>query len=155
MPKQRTTPTTYRCVYCDKENSWSYSTHNKFCNNQCQRDYQWEQETKPRLILGVGLADTKTIRKFLVEVRGGKCELCPVTDTWNDKPLTLHVDHIDGCSDNNSLSNLRLLCPNCHSQTDTYCGRNTTKQKQTKRNKYIRQYYKTNTNKWRNGRRDS
>jgi hypothetical protein len=44
--------------------------------------------------------------------------------TWKDKPLSLHLDHINGCRTDNRLNNLRLLCPNCHSQTDTYCGRN-------------------------------
>jgi 5-methylcytosine-specific restriction endonuclease McrA len=45
-------------------------------------------------------------------------------DTWLGKPITLHLDHIDGDNTNNRIENLRLLCPNCHSQTSTYCGRN-------------------------------
>jgi len=51
------------------------------------------------------------------------CEICGI-DEWNKKPLTLHLDHIDGNTYNHTLNNLRLLCPNCHSQTETYCGRN-------------------------------
>ena len=39
------------------------------------------------------------------------------------KPLTLQVDHVDGDRFNNSIENLRILCPDCHSQTDTYAGR--------------------------------
>jgi 5-methylcytosine-specific restriction endonuclease McrA len=38
-------------------------------------------------------------------------------------PLVLHIDHINGINNDNRLSNLRLLCPNCHSQTATYCNR--------------------------------
>jgi 5-methylcytosine-specific restriction endonuclease McrA len=38
--------------------------------------------------------------------------------------MVLHVDHVDGNSDNHVPSNLRFLCPNCHSQTDTYSWRN-------------------------------
>jgi 5-methylcytosine-specific restriction endonuclease McrA len=41
-----------------------------------------------------------------------------------EKPLRCQVDHADGDSTNNKLENLRLLCPNCHSQTDTFAGRN-------------------------------
>lgn len=40
--------------------------------------------------------------------------------SWLGSPITLHLDHIDGNSSNNVLSNLRWLCPNCHQQTDTW-----------------------------------
>lgn len=48
----------------------------------------------------------------------------PKNLNWNGKPLTLDLDHIDGNNTNNQLSNLRWLCPNCHSQTETYKGKN-------------------------------
>jgi len=56
-----------------------------------------------------------------------KCSSCGLGDTWNNQNLTLHIDHINGISDDHRLSNLRFLCPNCHSQTSTYCGRNAKK----------------------------
>ena len=55
------------------------------------------------------------------------CAECGLRDEWNGKPIVLHMDHIDGDSKNNVLENLRFLCPNCHSQTDTYTGRNAAK----------------------------
>jgi len=49
-----------------------------------------------------------------------KCKLA----TWLNAPISLHLDHIDGDRGNNNTSNLRFLCPNCHSQTDTYTNKN-------------------------------
>lgn len=53
-----------------------------------------------------------------------KCEECGVEGIYNNKPLTLQVDHIDGDPTNNVLSNLRFLCPNCHTQTKNYGSKN-------------------------------
>jgi Zn finger protein HypA/HybF involved in hydrogenase expression len=53
-----------------------------------------------------------------------ECSECKMEAIWNKKPLSLHLDHINGINDDYRKENLRLLCPNCHSQTSTYCGRN-------------------------------
>lgn len=53
-----------------------------------------------------------------------KCVCCGLNNQWNGRDIKLHIDHINGDRGNNDVSNLRFLCPNCHSQTDTYCGRN-------------------------------
>ncbi len=50
-----------------------------------------------------------------------KCSECQIGTTWNSKPIVLHIDHINGLWYDNRIENLRFLCPNCHSQTDTYC----------------------------------
>ncbi|TXS29879.1 HNH endonuclease [Streptomyces sp. ms191] len=52
-----------------------------------------------------------------------RCALCGLPPTWLGEPLPLEVDHVDGDWRNNRIENLRLLCPNCHSTTDTYRGR--------------------------------
>lgn len=54
-----------------------------------------------------------------------KCECCGISD-WQNKKIILQLHHIDGDHYNNEFSNLQILCPNCHSQTNTYCSRNNT-----------------------------
>ncbi len=51
------------------------------------------------------------------------CQSCGITD-WQDEPLPLELHHINGIGQDNRLENLALLCPNCHSQTDSWGGRN-------------------------------
>lgn len=61
--------------------------------------------------------------------QGMKCILCGMDPFWNGKILIFHYDHIDGKNKtnyDNRRENVRMICPNCHSQTDTYCSRNAT-----------------------------
>lgn len=69
------------------------------------------------------------LRKYLLKKKivENKCSVCNCLPVWNNKPLTLQVDHINGNHFDNRIENLRLICPNCHSQTDTYTGRNVAK----------------------------
>lgn len=64
------------------------------------------------------------IYRLLVEEKGSKCSICGNPPEWQGKFLRLQVDHIDGMCYNNHPDNLRLLCPNCHSQTPTFSSRN-------------------------------
>jgi len=66
-------------------------------------------------------------RLFKAGMLERKCsnEGCPVQEPiWLGRPITFHLDHINGVNTDYRLSNLRLLCPSCHAQTPTYCGRN-------------------------------
>src|SRR5690606_13629811 len=62
----------------------------------------------------------RLISEGLFEARCNKCE----RTEWNGLPIPLELEHIDGNNGNNLLENLKLLCPNCHAQTETYRGKN-------------------------------
>ena len=69
------------------------------------------------------------LKRSLLEIgRDYWCEICREfcrkDIEWNNKPLNLVVDHINGDNTDHRPSNLRFLCPNCHSQTDTFAGKN-------------------------------
>ena len=69
------------------------------------------------------MGDTLRREKILLE-QNNSCACCGIETQWNGKPLTFHLDHINGDRSNNTRENLRLICPNCHSQTETYCSKN-------------------------------
>ena len=80
------------------------------------------EKSRLRFLAGE-IAERSTLRWLIAERDGYCCQTCQIGD-WNNKPITLIVDHIDGDASNNNPDNLRLLCPNCNSQTDTFSGRN-------------------------------
>lgn len=67
-----------------------------------------------------------TALSAIVALRGHRCEKCGLSE-WNNLPITLEIHHKDGDPLNNDLSNLELNCPNCHSQTENWRGKNINK----------------------------
>lgn len=63
------------------------------------------------------------LRERIVIEQENKCNKCKL-DIWLDKPIVLELEHRDGNNKNNHRENLEMLCPNCHSLTDTWRGRN-------------------------------
>lgn len=61
-----------------------------------------------------------------------QCEYCGIPNIWNGKPLALQLHHEDGDITNNELSNLKVICPNCHSQTENYAGKSSRKPRKKK-----------------------
>lgn len=73
--------------------------------------------------------NTQHLKKKLINSgrKENKCEICNQGPFHNDMPLSLQLDHINGNCKDNRIENLRILCPNCHSQTITYSGKNKVK----------------------------
>ncbi len=69
-----------------------------------------------------GLTNPSFIKKRLIKELGHQCQNCNLS-SWMDMPITLELEHCDGNNRNNERTNLKLLCPNCHSQTPTWRNR--------------------------------
>lgn len=113
----------FKCLACGKENEKRHSkiSRNKFCNSVCSGKYR-KVLTKERFKNGE-VSHRNTMRKILSEEIGYECAECGISE-WNNNPITLQVDHKDGNPGNHELSNVQLLCPNCHTQQATWGGRN-------------------------------
>jgi len=124
--------TTYECHNCGKENIWKHSQSNKYCNNECQHMFQYTQRIVEWKETGkIGKA---TVKKYLSEQKEG-CWECGIS-SWNGHPIVLELEHVDGNSSNDFEENLKLLCPNCHSQTSTYKNKNKGKGRHYRRQRY-------------------
>ncbi len=66
-----------------------------------------------------------TIKRRLLKagIIVNRCDWCGLSE-WRGRPLSIQIDHVNGVRDDHRLENLRMLCPNCHSQTDTFAARN-------------------------------
>lgn len=92
--------------------------HQKYCSGKCQQDWVYKNKTVPKIETKSKNPDRSTFR-YLVEKHERKCSVCN-NYTWNDSKIPLDIDHINGDPTDNAIDNLRLICPNCHRQTNTW-----------------------------------
>lgn len=85
------------------------------------------------------LCTDKARKAWLLRNQAHQCEVCQNTE-WCGKPIPLELDHVDGNPENNTRENLRLICPNCHAQTETYKGKNVGRVQNSKRAGVLKKY---------------
>jgi len=115
----------HSCMNCEKQFRHSSGTRNKFCSNKCGAEFKTKELVRTWIETGTysNINVPGWAKQTLREMRGNACEVCGISE-WNNQPIVLDCDHADGNPHNNHINNLRLICPNCHSQTTSYKGRN-------------------------------
>ncbi len=108
------------CVWCN--GVLSRRSQKLYCKPQCKTEHAFRLRLDHWLETGES-TENRNLRKFITYIDGYTCSCCGLSD-WNNKPITLEVEHINGNSEDDSRENVCLICPNCHSQTDTYKGKN-------------------------------
>lgn len=124
--KNKTIKQIKKCILCGKD---ILTKHGKlFCSVECQHKFRHLESYKDFIENNEkycnGGYTPKSFKDFFLEEQEGKCALCGCEPYHNDKPLVFILDHIDGDASNNKRENLRLVCPNCDSQLDTYKSKN-------------------------------
>lgn len=127
----------FKLGYTVKGNSWGYSqvkqrmtdlnlSSANFKGKNAYYETNKEREISPDKLFRINCKHTRTVLRRNI-IRNNllpyKCAICGISK-WNNKTLSLELDHINGMNNDNRLENLRFLCPNCHSQTTTYGSRN-------------------------------
>ncbi len=128
------------CNYCNKEIIMEYSNQ-KYCSKECSfkgktlktyNNYISNQDKYCDVN-----KDIKFLKPFILKDQNRRCIICDNIDVWNDKKIIFVLDHIDGNASNNLRENLRLVCPNCDSQLDTYKSKN---KNSARKERYLKNY---------------
>lgn len=117
------------CLNCGREFHVWECMDAKFYSMQCSIEYKRKEKYKDYLKHPekyYGRMSMRWVKPHILKEQNHQCAICGIKDEWKDKPLVFILDHIDGHANNNARPNLRLICPNCDSQLDTYKSKNKT-----------------------------
>jgi hypothetical protein len=130
---------TIKCLRCGIELK---PNHPKqiYCSHICSTEYKKEKTYENYLNNQeqyYGKHDLSSLKNWFLKDQDYKCDICNINNNWNGFELIFVLDHIDGNADNNYRENLRLVCPNCDSQLDTFKSKN---KNSSRKERYILQY---------------
>jgi hypothetical protein len=140
IPHNKGTGKKIKCENCQTEiiNPWK---NQKYCSRECNTsfninekylNYQKNQELYCDVDVNMGW-----IKKHILSEQKNTCTICGIGDIWNNKTIVFILDHIDGNAHNNTRKNLRLICPNCDSQLETYKSKN---KNSARKERYLKNY---------------
>jgi hypothetical protein len=115
-----------KCVHCG-DNFFSTNQNTKYCTLQCNADCRKQKRYEEYLNNQekyLGIKSMKFIKQHILKEQNNCCAICGIKNVWNEKSIIFVLDHINGDASNNMRNNLRLVCPNCDSQLDTYKSKN-------------------------------
>lgn len=122
-------------VRCNNCGALLENRNSIYCDMSCNLEFNFNKKLSRYFMCNVHPVTNNAIKPLIIFALGYECQECGISK-WNDKDITLDLEHIDGNSMNNSFMNLTLLCPNCHSQTPTYKSKNVGNGRHSRRKRY-------------------